>query len=235
MKPRRSKNRHKLFASCFFTFLFASQSIASQQPAPSEPTKKATPANPTAALAALKQAIETGDVVAFANLTTGAPGITLRKLTSALKKAQDASSKFDHALTEKPALGFSNPFANELNPLHGYLFEVVEMTKENNQQLARVRIGLANQLKEENLLVAQEDNQWRVSLPGDFLKSVKRLTPERLIKQIDKLTKLADILNKLADDIASGKLTTKETILFNLANAVKDAKLNENDPSAIKP
>jgi len=109
------------------------------------------------------------------------------------------------------------------------------MTKENNQQLARVRIGLANQLKEETLLVAQEDSQWRVSLPGDFLKSVKRFTPERLTKQIEKLTKLTDILNKVADDIAAGKLATKEAILLNLAQAIKDAKLNDNDQSGIKP
>jgi hypothetical protein len=224
----------------FFSFSFAlplipflaGSSVAAQQP---EPSKKSPPANPVAAIAALKQTIEIGDVVGFANLIAGPPGVTLRKLAPALKKARDASSKVDHALADKPALGFSNPFTNELNPLHGYLFEVVEITKENNQQLARVRIGLVNQLKEETVSVTQEDNLWRVSLPGDFLKSVKRLTSERLTRQIEKLTKLTDILNKLADDISAGKLTTKEAVLLNLANAVKDAKLNESNPSAIKP
>src|SRR5436305_151407 len=76
--------------------------FAYQNPPQKESGKQAPAANPSAALTALKQAIETGDVAAFANLTAGGPGVTLRKLVVPMKKAQDASSKLDRALAEKP-------------------------------------------------------------------------------------------------------------------------------------
>lgn len=198
-------------------------SVLAQPPKPDE-TK---PANPDAALAAYKQALERHDVVAFANLTAGAPGVTLRKLAPAMKKAQDASDKFDRALADKPALNLTNPFLDELNPLKGYQFERVELAQENKQYLARVRFGRAGKLNEETVSVTREGDLWRVSLPGEFLKSVQRLTPERLDKQIQSLAKLAEVLNTVADEVAGGKLATKEAILLRLANLVRDAKLGE--------
>lgn len=196
-------------------------------PAAAQPPKvdETKPANPDAVLVAYKQAIERRDVVTFANLTAAAPGATLRKLAPAMKKAQDASDKLDHALADKPALNFVNPFLNELNPLQGYQFEKVELTQDNRQYLARVRFGRAGKLNEETVSVLQEGDTWRVSLPGDFLKSVKRLTPDRLEKQVQALSKLAEVLSTVADEVAGGKLTTKEAILLRLANLVRDAKI----------
>jgi hypothetical protein len=194
-------------------------------------TKK-VPADPAAALSAVKEALEKADVVAYANLAAGPPGAIFRKLAGPLKKVQDASEKLDRAIAEKPALNVINPFANQLNPLVGYQIEIIELFKEGNQQLSRVRFGLANQLKEETLLIAQEDGQWRVSLPGEFLKSANRLTPERLSKQIDTLSRLADILTNLAGEVSSGKLATREAVMIKLAAAVKDAKLTEAQPGS---
>src|SRR5215208_1063693 len=144
----------------------------SAQPAKTEEVK---PANPNAAVTAYKQVIERRDVVAFANLTAGAPGATLRKLAPALKKAQDASDKLDRALAEKPALGVTNPFLDEINPLKGYQFDLVELSQDNRVYVARVRFGRVGKLGEETLSVTQEGDVWRVSLPGDYLKSVQRL------------------------------------------------------------
>jgi hypothetical protein len=196
-------------------------------PAAAQPPKQgdAKPANPTAALNAYKQALDRRDPVAFANLTAGAPGAALRKLAPALKKAQDASEKFNRALADKPALSVTNPFLDQLDPLQGYHFEVVELAQENRQYLARIRFGRAGKLSEETVSVTQEGDIWRVSLPGEYLKSVQRLTPERLDKEVQSLTKLADVLNTVAEEVSSGKLTTKEAVLLRLAALVKDAKL----------
>lgn len=191
-------------------------------------TKATTIASPQAALTAYKQALEKADVLAFANLTAGSPGVTLRKLAGPLRKAQEASEKLDRALADKPALSVVNPFLEEFQPLKGFQLELVELTKEGNLHLARVRFGKTNQLKEETLSVLQEENTWRVSLPGDFLKSVNRLTPDKLARQIETLTKLTDILTKIAAEVTAGQLTTKESILIKLATAIKEAKLFEN-------
>jgi hypothetical protein len=187
----------------------------------------AKPANPTAALNAYKQAIERRDAVGFASLTAGAPGAALRKLAPGLKKAQDASEKFNRALADKPALGVTNPFLDQLDPLQGYHFEVVELTQENRQYLARIRFGRAGKLNEETVSVTQEGDAWRVSLPGEYLKAVQRLTPERLDKEVQSLTKLADVLNTVAEEVSSGKLTTKEAVILRLAALVKEARLVE--------
>ncbi len=179
---------------------------------------------PEAALAAYRQAIEKGDPEAFAGLTAGAPGAALRTMAPALKKAQAASDAFTKALGEKPNLNVTNPFADELNPLRGYQLELIELTKGKDEQLARVRFGLANRLQEETLSVKKEGDGYRVSAPSVFVKSIKELTPERLKKQVDTLHALAGILNSLAEQVSKGQLTTKEAVLLKLAQAVKDMK-----------
>jgi len=184
----------------------------------------AAPTSPEAALAAYRQAIEKGDSEAFANLTAGAPGTALRSMAPALKKAQVASDAFTKALGEKPNLNVTNPFADELNPLRGYQFELIELTKGKDEQLARVRFGLANRLQEETLSVKKEGDGYRVSAPSVYLKSIRELTPERLKKQVDTLNALASILNNLAEQVGKGQLTTKEAVLLKLAQAVKDMK-----------
>jgi len=186
-----------------------------------------TPAVTTSAeatLAAYRQAIEKGDPEAFAALTAGAPGTALRTMAPALKKAQAASDAFTKALGEKPNLNVTNPFADELNLLRGYQFELIELTKGKDEQLARVRFGLANRLQEETLSVKKEGDGYRVSAPSVYLKSIKELTPERLKKQVDTLNALAGILNSLAEQVSKGQLTTKEAVLLKLAQAVKDIK-----------
>lgn len=182
------------------------------------------PATPEAALSAYRQAIEKGDPEAFANLTAGPAGNTLRSMAPGLKKAQVASDAFTKALGEKPALNVTNPFADELNPLRGYQFELIELTKGKDEHLARVRFGLANRLQEETLSVKREGDGYRVSAPSVYLKSIKELTPERVKKQIETLTALAGILNNVAEQVTKGQLTTKEAILLKLAQAVKEMK-----------
>ena len=180
--------------------------------------------SPEAALASYRQSIEKGDPEAFASLTAGVPGTTLRTLAPALKKAQAASDAFTKALGEKPALNITNPYADELNPLRGYQFELIELTKGKDEYLARVRFGLANRMQEETLSVKKEGEGYRVSAPSVFLKSIKDLSPERLRKQVDTLNTLAGILNGIAEQVAKGQLTTKEAILLKLAQAVKEMK-----------
>jgi hypothetical protein len=184
----------------------------------------ASPTTPEAALSAYRQAIEKGDPEAFANLTLGAAGTTLRSMAPALKKAQAASDAFTKALGEKPALNVTNPFADELNPLRGYQFELIELTKGKDEYLALVRFGLANRLQEETLSVKKEGEGYRVSAPSVYLKSIKELTPERLKKQIESLTALSGILTSLAEQVSKGQLTTKEAIVLKLAQAVKEMK-----------
>lgn len=180
--------------------------------------------SPEAAISAYRQALEKGDLEAFAALTAGAPGATLRTMAPALKKAQAASDAFTKALGEKPNLNVTNPYAEELNPLRGYQLELIELTKGKDEQLARVRFGLANRLQEETLSVRKEGDSYRVSAPSVYLKSIKELTPERLRKQVDTLNALAGILNSLAEQVSKGQLTTKEAVLLKLAQAVKDIK-----------
>ncbi|HMO37158.1 MAG TPA: hypothetical protein PKA06_14045, partial [Gemmatales bacterium] len=61
------------------------------------------PASPEAALQAYQSAVARADVVALADLTSGSPGVTLRKLAPALKKAQNASDALTKTLASKPA------------------------------------------------------------------------------------------------------------------------------------
>jgi hypothetical protein len=180
------------------------------------------PATPEAALQAYRTAIAKTDVVAFADLTSGPAGVTLRKLAPTLKKAQTASDSFTKALADKPTLGVTNPFANTLNPLEGYLLEVIELTAGKDQHLARVRFGTIGKLQEETLSIKREDASYRVSLPNVYAKAVVTMTPEQVSKQIDQLGKLTTALTGLAEQVNKGELTTKEAVLVKLAQAVKE-------------
>lgn len=183
------------------------------------------PATADRALTQYKQAIEKADIDSFARLTAGPGGNTLRTLTPALKKALTASDAFSKALGEKPALGLSNPFANEFNPLRGYQFDLVELTPGKDDHRALVRFGQQNRLREETLSVKKEGDGYRISLPSVFLKSVGQYTPERLSKQVESMNALASILTKLAEQVSKGELTTKEAILIKLSQMVKEAKI----------
>ena len=182
---------------------------------------------PEAALKAYQKAIESSDAEAFARLTAGPAGTTLRALAPALKKVQIASEALTKALGEKPALNTSNPFANELNPLQGYRFELIELTKSKDDYLARVRFGLANRLQEETVIIKKEGNTYRISAPGTFLKSLKEMTPERLKKQVDSINALTGILTRLAEQVSKGELSSKESILLKLAKDIKEAGIAE--------
>lgn len=186
-----------------------------------------TYATPEAAIKAYRQAIDKGDVDLFAKLTSGPPGVALRTLTPALKKAQTASEAFSKALNDKPALSLVNPLADDFNPLNGYQFELIELTAGKDEHLARVRFGQAKRMIEETLSIRKEADTYRVSLPGVYLKAVQLLTPERMSKQVESLNTLAGILSSLADQINKGELTSKDAILLKLAQAVRDAKLSE--------
>lgn len=185
------------------------------------------PVTAEGALAAYRSAIDKGDVEAFARLTAGPSGNTLRTLAPPLKKAQIASEAFTKALGDKPALGLTNPLADDFNPLKGYLLEIIELTPGKDEQLARVRFGTIGRLHEETLSIKKEGETFRISLPGAYLKSVRLITPERLSKQVEGLNSLTSILNDLAQQVTKGELTSKEAILLKLAQAVRDAKLAE--------
>lgn len=201
-----------------FYLLFSSALLTMQ----SEGNK--LPATAEATIMSYRQAFEKGDVVTIARLSSGQAGQTLRILAPALMEAQIASETFSKALAEKPALNYSNPFASELNPFSGYQLELLELNRHQNEHLALVRFGKSPRLQEETLVIKNEGEGYRVSLPRFFLKSIGTYTPEKLARQTRELTSLAAILKKIAEQITKGELSTREAVVLQLAELVKASK-----------
>jgi hypothetical protein len=191
------------------------------------PAPPVVPKTADAAVTALRSAIEKGDVEAFAQLVAGPPGNLLRTLAPALKKAHTASDAFSKALAEKPALNLTNPLANDFNPLHGYILELIELTPGKDESVARVRFGTIGRLREETLSVKREGEGFRVSLPSTFLKAVGTMTAEQVNGQVQKLNALVGVFNTITDQVKKGDLTTKDAVLVRLGQLVREAKVEK--------
>ncbi|HMO37157.1 MAG TPA: hypothetical protein PKA06_14040, partial [Gemmatales bacterium] len=85
--------------------------------------------------------------------------------------------------------------------------------------------GLQGKLQEETLSIRNDDGQLRVSLPGNFLKSVSGMKTEQLNRQIEVLNKLSEILLSLSEQIEKEEIKTREEVLIKLAQAIQENKL----------
>lgn len=179
------------------------------------------------AVANFKVALETGNVKTLSGLAGGKEGDTLRKLADPYVKAKAASDRLDAALKEK-SITFGNPFAASVTPLADLQLDILEITKEDNQEIARVRIGPRGKTIEETLLLTQEDGGWRVSLPADMLKDLRTLSKkEQRDRRIQGIDKLATLLDTVAKEVQNGTLKTKETVLLRVAGLFKDEGVGE--------
>jgi hypothetical protein len=180
-----------------------------------------------AALAGFKTALESGNVKTLSGLAAGKDGDTLRKLADAYTRARAASDRLDNALKEKRIL-LVNPFAASANPLADLQLDILELTKENNQDIARVRFGPRGKTVEETLLLAQESGLWRVSLPAELVKDLRSLDKkEARDRRVQAIDKLAELLDSVAKDVQSGTLKTKESVLLRIAKGFRDAGIGD--------
>jgi hypothetical protein len=201
--------------------------LALSVPAAQPPAEIKTP---QAAVAAVKKALDANDLRALSDLTTNPAATTLRKLAEPFAKTRLAGERLDRALKDKPALAFNNPFAASLTPFADVHFELVEIGKEGNQTVARIRYGPRGaSAPEEVVALVQEGPTWRVDPPQAVVKALRRLaaSPARLDQYTQGLEKLADVLNALAGDIEKDQVKTREAALLRLAQLVEDAKLAE--------
>lgn len=199
---------------------------AAQPPAGSE---RATPAQ---AVAALRAALEANDFKTLSQIVPGPDDALLRTLAEPMAKAQAAARQLDEALKEQPNLNFTNPFAAATSPFRGLMLELVEVGKEGNQNVARVKFGPKGQPPREEVLgLVSEGNSWRVSLPGQLARELRRLkSPEtELQKQCGRLEGLAKVLATLAEEVKGKKLKSREAALYRLAQLVDEAKLGEEE------
>ncbi len=185
-----------------------------------EPVKAATPA---AALQAFKTALEQGDFKAVAQHAGGPKGQSLRELAVPFLKAKEANDRLDKAVKDRK-IELRNPFAASLTPFAELQFELVDVTTENNQVLARVKCGLRGKGAEETVAVVMEDG-WRVTPPEAVVKQLPGA--DRLKKHATGLDKLAKVLDAVAKEIEAGKATTKEKVLLRLVELFQEEKVNE--------
>ncbi len=186
-----------------------------------EPAKAATPA---VALQAFKAAVDGGDFKALAQHAAGEPGRTLRELVAPFLKAKEANDRLEQALKEKK-IEFRNPFAAGLTPFAELQFDLVDVTTENNQVLARVKCGPRGKAAEETVAVVMEDG-WRVTPP----EAIARQLPakDRLKKHAAGLDKLAKVLETVAKEVEAGKAATKDKVLLRLVELFAEEKLAEH-------
>jgi hypothetical protein len=188
-------------------------------------------ATQAAAMQAFKSALESGDIKQVSQHAAGETGAILRRVSEPLLKAKAASDRLDKALAAKPEIGWHNPFAAGLAPLAGSQLEVVEIAREGNLFVARVRYRQSPQ--EETIAIRNEEGAWRVDLPSELAKDLQPLRdPERLDKRRKQLEQLTEVLAALAADIESGKRKTKDEVTLRLLELIADSNLF---PSAPQP
>lgn len=184
-------------------------------------------ATPDKALQAFKAAVEAGDVKRLSQHLAGEQGAALRKLVEPFEKAKTASERFDRALKERK-IDFKNPFAAAFSPLADMQFDVVNdevVKKTDREYLARIKYGPRGKAQEETVLVQAEEGAWRVGAPIELAKTLPG--KDRLERQMKGLEKLAEILDKLAGELETKKLTTKEELGVRLIKLIEDEKLAE--------
>jgi hypothetical protein len=197
---------------------------------PTATTPAAGPATPLAAAQAFKRALEQSDLAALSELTAGPLATPLRSLGGPLAKARAAADRLETALKEKPALALTNPFAPSLQPFAGVRFEILEVVKERDQQLVRVRhAARAMPIREEELLLTADGANWRLQLPATLRQQVQELIghPERLQREMEALEAIAAILNRLAEEIEKNRVQTKADAVARLLQLMHESKLSD--------
>jgi hypothetical protein len=191
--------------------------------------QEAKPAGgPEGALAAYKAAIESGDIKAVAELTAGPSGDALRKLAGPLTRAKAASDKLDKVLRDRPEIGYKNSFAPGLSPFADMQYEVIEVEKEGDKVVARIKYGPRGKAQEETVQVQTEAGKWRVDAPAELVKHLRKLSaPGQLERHAQGLDRLADLLDTLATEIENGTLKTKEQVLLRTLDLFAKNKLAE--------
>lgn len=188
------------------------------------------PETPQAAVAALRKALEANDLAALAQLVPGPNDAALRTLAGPMAKAQAAGARVDAALKEQPSLNFANPFAASLTPFAGLTVELVETGKDAGRNFVRVKVSTKDGAAHEEVLgLVSEGAGWRIGLPADLARQLRRLQdpPEELQREAERLAALADVLEKLAADLDKKQLKTREAALLRLAQLVAESKLAE--------
>jgi hypothetical protein len=184
-----------------------------------------------AVLASFKTALEKGEVKEMAALVAGRHGEILRRLAEPYSRAAAASDRLDAALVEKN-INWSNPFAAGVRPLADLQLDIVELAREDNQDIVRVRFGPRGRTQEETLALVQEGGAWRVSLPADLRKDLARLASrEDVDRQAKNLDALAEILETLAREVANGSLKNRNDVVLRLAKLVHEKGLGEKPAS----
>lgn len=192
---------------------------------------------PQSAVEALKKALEENDFKSLSQIVPGPYDAILRKMAEPMGKAQAAQGRLEAALKDQPNIQFVNPFGPALNPFTGISIELVEVGKEGARNIVRIRYGRkGTPLQEEVLGLVSEGNSWRIGLPAELAKELRRLTnpPEELDKQVQRLDGLAKVLTTLAGEVEKKQLQTREGVVLRLAQLVAEAKLADEPKKEVK-
>jgi hypothetical protein len=177
------------------------------------------------------RALEQSDLATLADLMVDeALAQPLRTLGAALAKARAAAERLEAMVKEKPGLAFPNPFASSLQPLAGCRFEILEVTHERDQQVARIRFGARGMpIREEQLVLVQVGGQWRTQLPAFLQQQVRHLVanPRQLQREIQALETLAEVFKRLADEVEQNRLASKADVVARLLQLIHESKISE--------
>lgn len=175
------------------------------------------------------RALEQSDLTTLADLMADdALAESLRTLGAALAKARTAADRLETLVKDKPGLAFTNPFAPCLQPLAGCRFEILEVTRERDQQVARIRFGAKGMpIREEQLVLTQVGGQWRTQLPAFLQQQVQHLAadPRHLQQEIKAMETLAEVFKRLADEIEQNRLASKADLVARLLQLIHESRL----------
>ncbi len=183
-----------------------------------------------AALAAFKVAVESGSVKDLAPHVAGQAGQVLRRLAEPYARARASAERFEAALAEKN-ISLENPFAASVRPLADLQLDLLEVSKDRERHLVRVRFGPRGRAAEEVLVLVQEDGVWRVTLPVALLKDLQPVLRGNAADQrVRQLETLADIQDQLARDVSNGSLKNRDDVLLRLLVLSREKNLIRPTP-----
>lgn len=182
------------------------------------------------ALAAFKAAVESGSVKDLAPHVAGQAGQVLRRLAEPYARAKASAERFETALAEKN-IALENPFAASVRPLADLQFDLLEIARDTEQHVVRVRFGPRGRAAEEVLVLVQEDGVWRVTLPAALLKDLQPVLRKNAVDQrVRQLESLADIQDQLARDVSNGSLKNRDDVLLRLLVLSREKNLIRPSP-----
>jgi hypothetical protein len=183
-----------------------------------------------AALAAFKAAVESGSVKDLAPHVAGQAGQVLRRLAEPYARARASAERFEAALAEKN-ISLENPFAASVRPLADLQLDLLEIAKDKEQHVVRVRFGPRGRAAEEVLALVQEEGAWRVTLPAALMKDLQPVLRGNAADQrVRQLETLADIQDQLARDVSNGSLKNRDDVLLRLLVLSREKNLIRPSP-----